>query len=153
MTLLSRKADYALLILSHLHRGGEAASAREIAEHYGLSRGFVANILKELCQKGFVTSTRGAKGGYVLERPADEVSVADLLDGLDDGFRLAECSEPHEDAEPCSLSGTCPVRGAVAGLHERLSEMLRGVMLAELFAVPDSGGRLISPPVLAGTRE
>ena len=44
MTFLSRKADYALLILSQLSQSAEGLSARAIAEKYELSRAFVANI-------------------------------------------------------------------------------------------------------------
>ena len=73
VTLLSRKTDYALLILSLLSREQAGASAHKIADQFGLSRAFTANILKELCQKGFVASHRGDKGGYALQRPADVV--------------------------------------------------------------------------------
>ena len=45
MTLMTRKVDYALLILSYLDRKVEGGCAREIASRYGLSKGFVANIL------------------------------------------------------------------------------------------------------------
>src|SRR5205807_8446173 len=65
MTLLTRKVDYAILVLSYLHHHPEGGCAPEIADGYSLSRAFVANILKELCHKGFVTSHRGVKGGYV----------------------------------------------------------------------------------------
>src|SRR5262245_61511880 len=92
MALMSRKVDYALLILSHLHRKKEGACAREIADRFGLSRSFVANILKEICHRGFVASHRGVKGGYVMCRPAEEISLADLMEALDDPFHLAECS-------------------------------------------------------------
>ena len=95
MTLLSRKADYALLILSSLHRKAGGGNAREIAEQFGLSRPFVANILKELCQKGFVTSHRGVKGGYALQRPAADISLAELLEAIEDGFRLTVCNPPR----------------------------------------------------------
>src|SRR5882724_181631 len=88
MTLLSRKADYALLILSYLNEKAVGGTARAIAERFGLSRAFVANILKELCQKGFVVSHRGVKGGYSLARPAESVSLAELLETIEDGFRL-----------------------------------------------------------------
>ena len=81
MTLLSRKADYALLILSYLHTQ-ETGNAREIAAKFGLSRAFVANILKELGHKGFVTSTRGVKGGYVLQRASATITLAELLEAV-----------------------------------------------------------------------
>ena len=113
MTLLSRKADYALLILSHLHRAKDGGNARAIAERFGLSRPFVANILKELCQKGFVASHRGVKGGYALQRPAASVSLAELLESIEDGFRLTVCNpDDHAHEGDCSVAATCSLRRA-----------------------------------------
>ncbi len=131
MTLLNRKVDYALLILSYLYRRSEGGSAREIAARFELSRAFVANILKLLCGKGFVTSHRGVKGGYVLERPAEEVTLAQLMDALNDSFHLAECNKDADD--PCSLAHLCPVRNAVGEIHRRVREVLGKVTLAEIF--------------------
>jgi len=130
VTLLSRKADYALLILSYLFERPVGGTARAVAEQFGLSRSFVANILKELCQKGFVVSHRGVKGGYALARPADAITLAELLEVVEDGFHLTACN--HDD-HSCSLTAVCTIRGPVAEVHRRLIEVLRGVSLAELF--------------------
>jgi Rrf2 family protein len=140
MTLLSRKVDYALLILSHLHRHAEGGCAREIAARFGLSRSFVANILKDLCHKGFVSSHRGVKGGYALARSADDVRLADLMEALDDRFSLAECTRPVAD-ENCALTHVCPLRSAVAEVHRRIRDVLSRVTLAELFADAPNHGR------------
>lgn len=134
MTLLSRKADYALLILSYLHERPVRGNARAIAEQFGLSRAFVANILKELCQKGFVASHRGVKGGYALARPAESISLAELLETVDDGFRLTTCSPTDHADDGCSHASTCTVKGPMAEVHRRLLAVLEGVSLAELFA-------------------
>lgn len=133
MTLLSRKADYALLILCHLHKNPEGANARAIAERFSLSRPFVANILKELCHKGFVKSHRGVKGGYVLQESARNLSVADLLEGLNEGFQFTLCTHPTGAAEVCSLEPTCPVKGPLTDIHRKIVSVLRGVRLAEIF--------------------
>jgi Rrf2 family protein len=130
MSLMSRKVDYALLILSHLDRKRAGACSREIADLYGLSKGFVANILKLLCHQGFVASHRGVKGGYVLRRPAEEISLAELMDSLDSGFHLAECTP---SSNLCTLSAICPVKGAIAEVHRRIRDVLRGVTLADVF--------------------
>src|SRR5271157_4208473 len=122
MTLLNRKVDYALLILSYLHRHSEGGSAREIAAQFELSRAFVANILKLLCHNGFVTSHRGVKGGYVLQRPADEVSLAELMEALDDSFYVAECNK-DSTAHFCTVTHLCPVRGAIGEVHRRIREV------------------------------
>lgn len=137
MTLLSRKTDYALLILSYLHAHREGGCARTVAEHFGLSRPFVANILKELCQKGFVASHRGVKGGYVLVRPADEITLAELLEAIDDQFRLAYCNGHSDDAEgDCTMLHTCPIKRPIGELHRRIVAVLHGVSLAEIFQPP-----------------
>jgi Rrf2 family cysteine metabolism transcriptional repressor len=134
MTLLSRKADYALLILSYLHSKPVGGNARSIAETFNLSRPFVANILKELCQKGFVASHRGVKGGYSLARPANTISLAELLETVEDGFRLTACNPSHHaGGDACNLTDVCTIHGPMAEVHNRLVGVLRGVTLAELF--------------------
>ena len=143
MTLLSRKADYALLILSYLHE--KPGTARVIAEKFGLSRSFVANILKELGHHGFVTSNRGVKGGYSLARPAESITLAELLESIEEGFRLAVCNTHEHDHDCCALAGACTLKGQIAVVHHRLLEVLRGITLAELFN-PD--GTLSHPSAL-----
>ncbi len=93
MFLLNRKVDNALLILCYLHHKAGGGSAREIAGHFHLSRPFVANILKDLCQKGLVTSQRGVNGGYGLRKSTLGISLADLLEALENPVRLAECNQ------------------------------------------------------------
>lgn len=134
MTLLNRKVDYALLILSYLHHHSEGASAHRIASHYQLSRPFLANILKILCQKGFVESHRGVKGGYVLQRPASDVHLAELMDALDESFQLTTCSTQNSSDNRCGVEHVCPVRQPLADVHRRIRDLLRGVTLEQLFA-------------------
>jgi Rrf2 family protein len=154
VTLLSRKADYALLILSYLHQNASGGTARAIAERFGIGRAFVANILKELGHSGFVVSHRGVKGGYALARPADTITLAELIESLEDGFRLTVCNPAvsHHEHENCSLAGTCALKAPLTEVQNRLLEVLRGVTLAELF---DPNGafaqpaHLLSLPLLA----
>lgn len=153
MTLLSRKADYALLILSYLHE--KPGTARAIAEKFGISKGkyFVANILKDLAHHGFVTSHRGVKGGYTLARPADTITLAEILETIEDGVRLTVCNPSTHDHEACSLEGVCTLKGPMAAVHQRLIDVLRGVTLAELFdpnSLATQPSALRALPLLAG---
>jgi Rrf2 family transcriptional regulator, cysteine metabolism repressor len=133
MTLLSRKADYALLIMQYLHAQG-SGNAREIAEKFALSRPFVANILKELGAKGFVSSTRGVKGGYILLQPSATVTLAALLEALEEGFKLTICNDHVPEGAICDVEEVCPVKKPMTEVHRRLMEVLRGITLADLFA-------------------
>jgi Rrf2 family protein len=150
MTLLNRKADYALLILWFLHQRREGGCAREIADRFGLSRAFVANILKELCQQGFVASHRGVKGGYALLRPVAEVNLAELIEALDEPVRVAACNQ-SAPSDGCTLFEFCPVKGPIDAVHRKVRDLLRTVTLAELFRsappVPERPTLLASLPL------
>lgn len=139
-TLLSKKTDYALLILAHLHQHPAGGSAREIADRYSLSKAFLANILKELCQKGFLVSHRGVNGGYELQRPASDVSLAEVLEAMEDGLALTSCStHGHgEDEAECTVQNMCPIKGPMQEINRRVGEVLRSVRLVDLFPPADS---------------
>jgi Rrf2 family protein len=152
VTLLSRKADYALLILSYLYQNKTGGTARAIAEQFGLSKSFVANILKELCKEKVVASHRGVKGGYALARDAATISLAELLEAVEEDFRLTVCNPGTGGAaaaDACSHAGACTVKGPMAEVHQRLMGVLRGVMLADLFDPKAKPSALHALPLLA----
>jgi len=133
-TILSKKTDYALLILSHLNERPGGGSAREIADRFGLSKAFLANILKELCQKGFLDSHRGVKGGYTLQRPSAQISLAELVESMEDGLKLTTCSSESEmDEHECTVHNICPIRGPLSEIHEAIFGVLRRTTLADVF--------------------
>ncbi len=132
MPMLNRKVDYALLTLCYLHHKKVGASAREIAERFQLSRPFIANILKDLCQREYVISQRGVNGGYVIRPDIGSHSLADLIEALDDTLLLVECSsEPAEGC--CDLMSHCPIRAPLADVHRRIRELFDNVKLGDLF--------------------
>jgi len=131
MALLSRKIDYALVLLVELMNREEGASARELADRFQLSRPFIANILKELCQGGLVESTRGVHGGYRLSVDARDVTVHSLIKLLEGDLHLVACSGEHPESE-CGLLEVCPVRRPLRRLHEKMVGLLSELTLAEL---------------------
>jgi Rrf2 family cysteine metabolism transcriptional repressor len=131
MALLSRKIDYALLLLVELMNREDGASARELADRFQLSRPFIANILKELCQGGLVESTRGVHGGYRLAADPREVTIHSLIRLLEGDLQLVACSGEHPEAE-CGLLEVCPVRRPLRRLHEKMMGLLSELTLAEL---------------------
>jgi Rrf2 family transcriptional regulator, cysteine metabolism repressor len=147
MTLLNRKVDYALLVLSYLHHHPEGGCARAVADRFQLSRGFTANILKRLCREGFVESHRGIKGGYFLRPAVLRESLAGLMDAFDDSFRLAECNA-EEPSACCQHYDGCPVKGPIAEVDRRIRKVLGDVTLAELFGSPSAACQ--SLPVVSG---
>jgi Rrf2 family protein len=81
---ISAKADYALRAVSELAAAGGGPVKREaMSSAQGIPPKFLENILGDLRQARLVRSQRGAEGGYWLARPADEISVADIMRAVD----------------------------------------------------------------------
>ncbi|MBI3823423.1 MAG: Rrf2 family transcriptional regulator, partial [Planctomycetes bacterium] len=104
----------------------------EIAARFGISRPFVANILKDLGHQGYVESRRGVKGGYVLRGSTGERTLADLIDALDDTVQVAECNTENPEA-CCSLTAHCPIRVPITDVHNKIRAVLESVLLVDLF--------------------
>ena len=81
---VSAKADYAIRAAVELAAGdGGPIKGDRIAEAQSIPPNFLENILGDLRNAGIVASRRGADGGYWLARPADEVSLADVIRAVD----------------------------------------------------------------------
>jgi Rrf2 family protein len=73
------KADYAVRAAVELAAAGDMVTADQIAQAQGIPLNFLENILRDLRRAGIVESRRGQAGGYLLARPADEISIADVI--------------------------------------------------------------------------
>jgi Rrf2 family protein len=135
---LTRKTDYALIALSFLvgqrAEGGKPVSAKRIAETFGLPLPLLMNILKELVQAKVLTSTRGPQGGYSLSAEPDKLTLLEVVTALEGPIRLTQCAEGLPVmGQGCDLSGSCPIRGTVRSLHDRINRFLSDLTLQDLY--------------------
>ena len=104
---VSRKIDYALRAVIHLaneETSDRACSVAEIATREKIPRQFLEKIVQELIHKGLVRSRRGPRGGYVLARPAEDVSFRDVIEAVEGPISLNACVGDHP---ACFLLGAC----------------------------------------------
>jgi Rrf2 family transcriptional regulator, cysteine metabolism repressor len=97
---ISAKAEYACLAVLALarHRPDEPpVRIREIAEAHGIPERYLVQILLQLKGAGLVASTRGASGGYRLARPAETISLGEVLTAID-----GPAEPPREPQEPAA---------------------------------------------------
>ena len=136
MLSLTKKTGYGLIAMTYLARlDGRVASAREIAETFGVPGSLLMNVLKELSAAKYVESVRGAHGGYRLTRGPEQVSVADVIVVLEGPIRLAECLRVGERAADdlvCNVVDRCPIADPVHRVQRKLSDFLKNVTLADL---------------------
>lgn len=135
---LTRAADYAVRVMVHLAAmpAGERATRVEMAANGDVPEAFLSKILQSLTRAGLIVSHRGMSGGYVLGRPAQEVTVLDIVEAIEGPMQLNACVGPNPT---CDRSGWCPVHD----VWERAQVALTSVLKSESIASLAGRGRTI----------
>ncbi len=126
MLRISKLTDYGLVLLTHMAQrpAGDVRTAHELARASGVPLPTVSKILKELSRSGIVVSHRGRRGGYTLGRPAEDISVAAVVEALEGPVALTECSVTDGG---CSLEPVCVAKthwGPISrAIHRTLSRL------------------------------
>ncbi|MBV8558734.1 MAG: Rrf2 family transcriptional regulator [Planctomycetaceae bacterium] len=114
---ISAKAEYACLAMIELARRGSEqvpVRVREIAEEHGIPERYLVQILLQLKGAGLVYSARGSGGGYRLSRPADQISLYEVLVAIDGpGEPSRESQEPAAQALANVWENICAAKRAV----------------------------------------
>ena len=122
--------DFALRALMRL--AGEPTrsfATSEIAAEFGISRNHLAKIVRNLADSGFITTQRGAGGGFALARPPQAITLGEIVRALEDGQALVECF--REDGGACVLTPRCRLKGRLAAAREAFLRELDATTLAE----------------------
>ena len=133
MFKLSRMTDYGVVLLSSMAQRPDCLStAPDLADRTMLPAPTVAKILKALAKGQVIVATRGAQGGYSLARPADEITVAEIIAALDGPVALTACVDGSDDN--CSVERLCPLAGGWNRINLAVKAALDEVSLADLIS-------------------
>jgi FeS assembly SUF system regulator len=131
MIRLTRLTDYGIMLLTIIarERNGATRSARELAARSRLPQPTVSKLLKALAHGGLLETRRGVRGGFTLAKPAEQVTVADIIAALEGPIGITECT-----AHPgqCGVEPLCPVRTNWRKINRAVLDALRGISLAEM---------------------
>lgn len=131
---ISAAEEYGLRCLLQLARRppGQLVTGREIARGEALSLEYVEKLLARMSRAGLVRSLRGVKGGYVLARPAGEITVGEVFRGADGTLTDGLCDRftGHEDR--CVHDADCGVRPVFVALEEQIAAFLNRMPLTSL---------------------
>ena len=130
---ITRQADYAvraMLYLSKLEPTQRAATS-QIAEVQKIPPSFLAKIISQLSIAGLIHTSRGARGGVLLSRPASSISLLEVVEAIDGPISLNECSLTPGI---CEFSGDCPMHKIWCETQDDLVKKLRQTTFSQLAA-------------------
>ncbi|HEX2015539.1 MAG TPA: Rrf2 family transcriptional regulator [Solirubrobacteraceae bacterium] len=144
--MFSTKAEYGVRVMVELgRRASEAPGApvplAEIAEHDQLPLAYLEHLVARLRRAGLVTSRRGAHGGYLLARPPQQITMAEVVEALEGAIAPIECiSEGSDGRVVCSRetdpSHVCPTKLLWTRVRAQIVRTLQETTLSELIPVP-----------------
>jgi len=123
---LSTKTRYGTrMILEMAQNYGQGAiQLGEIAKRQKISLKYLEQIIRPLKKAGYVGSFRGAKGGHILNKPPDEITVGEIVSLLEGGDTLIQCDQ---DPATCERKDSCLTRylwmEAAKAMYTRLAEI------------------------------
>jgi Rrf2 family protein len=129
---ISAKSDYAVRAATELAAAdGGPVKGEALATAQSIPQKFLENILSDLRQAGIVRSQRGAEGGYWLARPAEEITVADIIRAVEGPLASVRGGRP----EDVDYAGSAePLQKVWIGVRAALRSVVEQVTLADLAA-------------------
>lgn len=131
---ISAQEEYGLRCLVQLANLGENESLTlpQIAAREGISVANAGKLLWLLNKSGFVSATRGTKGGYSLSRAANEIYLSEVIKVLEQDEINGHCESYTGVLDSCVHNGDCGIRPVIVGLHEIVQNALSNISLAQL---------------------
>jgi len=119
---------------------GEVALKDDIAYTQHIPPSFMAKILRQLVKSGVLRSTRGVKGGFGLARPAADINLLDIIEGIEGPIHLTDCAP---DPENCTLAHDCPASTVWLEVQRRMTGLLSETTLEALLSAPRKNRRAL----------
>ena len=127
--------DYAIRILGYMSANEQIVRVWELEEQLKISGNYMRKVLRELVNNNIIASIRGKNGGYYLARPADQISVYDVVLAIEKEFVIIRCL--YDDSYcSCYLPDECPAREVFKNLQADLVAKLRSITMADLWVAP-----------------
>jgi Rrf2 family protein len=141
MLKLTKKADYALMAMKHLADSARAdgatasASAKDVADSFGIPPEALAKILQRLAKAGLLISHHGTNGGYRLARPAHTISAFEVIQAIDGPLFITSCVTVRGE---CDQSDRCNIREPLRKVNESIEAVLKRIKISHMREEPET---------------
>lgn len=152
----STRSEYGVRLMVELarHHGEGPISLADVAEHEDLPRPYLEQLVVSLRAAGLVTSTRGARGGYQLTRPPEDIRMGEVLKALEGPIAPMICAadEPadeHGHSDACGRTSFCTVNVLWVRVRDAITGAIDSLTLADLVApVPGASAARLEPELI-----
>jgi Rrf2 family iron-sulfur cluster assembly transcriptional regulator len=132
--LISTMCRYGVRALSDLacYGEGEPMQIKDISKRQHIPPRYLEQIFHRLLKAGFITSKRGPRGGYLLKRPASEITVLDVIEKIQGPVEFADCKLRRGAGKKCNMMSDCITMGVWNEARDRVREYFDSVTIDTL---------------------
>ena len=132
---LSTKGRYGLQAMVDLgvYSKEKHISLKSIAERLSMSENYLEQLMALLKKKNLVISQRGAQGGYALAKPAEEISIGEILRALEGSLAPTDCTS-KDGEKHCFLDGKCVTKSVWEKIRDSIDRVVDNITLDQLMA-------------------
>ncbi len=141
MIRLTNLADYAVVLMCEVAGAKDRINAQCLSASTNIPVPTVSKILNALGRSNLLVSHRGLKGGFVLARATDEITVANIIEAIDGPIAVTHCTEPTDNE--CGYTNICVMRPKWQVINGAVKNALDDVTLASL-VTPPGGEELVA---------
>ena len=131
---LTTKGRYAVMAMADLalyYKENKATSLTDISLRQNISLPYLEQIFIKLKNKNLVKSIRGSKGGYILEKPANEINISNIITAVDEEIKTLNCKK--ESKKGCNNKSTkCITHNLWDELDRHINSFFEKVKLQDL---------------------
>ena len=130
---LTTKGRYAVMAMADLalYKDNGPTSLSDISLRQNISLPYLEQIFIKLKDNNLVKSTRGAKGGYVLEKPASEINISNIISAVDEEIKMLNCKK--DSKKGCNNKSTkCITHNLWDQLDQHINNFFEKVKLQDL---------------------
>lgn len=130
---LTSYTDYALRVLLFVGSTDDAVTINTISSAYGISKEHLRKVVHALSQHGYLSTSRGRKGGIRLGRPAAEINIRDVVSHFENAD-LVECFD--KETNTCPILGMCGLKHVLMKAQHRFLDTLGEYHLSDMIKNP-----------------
>jgi len=137
---LTTKCRYGLRVLLDLAMFSSEERPRmlkDVARNQGISEKYLSRLVIDLRRAGFISSVRGAGGGYKLTRPPKMIMIVDVLETMEGPVAIVECLN---QSDSCLRSQRCPAQVLWAQINQKIRNVFAQYTLQDLVEIQNVGG-------------
>src|SRR5712692_88541 len=151
MLKLSKKTDYALMAVQYMASKGtpRIVNTKEIAEEYNIPVELLAKVLQKLGKKGLIVSQNGPKGGYLLAKSSDSISLLSIIQAIEGHIGITECY--HNEDSHCMQMARCNIRTPLRNIQNSIYSLLDSMSIEDMGTFSTTAA-IEPPPRLVGRR-